>query len=791
MFETHSTLSVGKLNSMSIVDNKNVKQRQGSRCVLAQHPRFLSKTILVPSGSTSQYSGDFMSPLDSSYDPITPENANYQTLKTDTLVLNPPTIAANGDMNRRLTGSDSFTLQHNAEQTPWRNRRNRSQNILLHVCSSILILEFAERVSYYGINQGLKNYLGKLGWSQVGSNALKSTWTSICYLSPLFGGYIADEKWGRFQTLAIFGIWYTAGVFLISLSAYPTILQNHVLGGWLCHLGLFAGVAIGTGAIKANVITFGADQFDPECHDESVQQQLYFTSFYTVINLGALFSYGYLSILCVQGSGAISPEYGYFATFIICGAVMTIAYLLFLYAYPRYVHIQPHTSAITELWSILRGNCAYSYEARMLYYGLWSFGAASFLNLIAAFLSDENYFGQYLSYTVVICCVFGSYVWIRYGMNAFYMDKSMASNGGKYDDETVEEIKQVVRVLPFSCFMIIWECVYDQLDANLQSITQQCDLRLNPAHSGDADAHQVPGAMLGIFDPLTIIILIPLLDTVIYPWYTKVVGRPPSAYGKVLAGLIISTVAMFWAGIFEILRRNSGEIRIIDSETGSFISILDRGSSQPMNHMYWAYAIPNYVLVAIAECLINVTAYELFYREVPIYLKSTCQAINLFMVAMGSNLTSTLTLLFQSFFPQSLNDGNLEYMFYTLGALGVVNIVFYCMVMESMKFGMNPPESGDDADACAFGLDGSMFDTEFHNNNNGPGSGIHLQNATDIDVNSFEWDAGSSLQASCRSGQNSKYSSRPLRWRSGSVEQDSYADLKAEPGRTHHSLEIS
>jgi peptide/histidine transporter 3/4 len=110
-----------------------------------------------------------------------------------------------------------------------------------------------------------------------------------------------------------------------------------------------------------------------------------------------------------------------------------------------------------------------------------------------------------------------------------------------------------------------------------------------------------------------------------------------------------------------------------------------------------------YILIAVAECLINVTAYELFYNEVPIYLKSTCQAINLFMVAMGSNLTSTFTLIFQNYigsnslnykhstipYKDSLNHGHFEYMYYTLGALSIVNIVGYVIVMQWMEFGMN------------------------------------------------------------------------------------------------------
>lgn len=580
---------------------------------------------------------------------------------------------------------------------PWEHRQRQFQNVLLHVCSFILILEFAERVSYYGINQGLKNFLGRIGWSQVGANSLKSTWTSICYLSPLVGGYIADEKWGRYKTLWVFGVWYTLGAFLLAVSAHPRIMEMSVVANVICHLGLFLGVAIGTGAIKSNVITFGADQFDPNDPNELSQKEHFFSYFYTVINLGAIFSYGYLSVLCVEGSGQVPPEYGYFANFLICGGIMVVAYLFFFFGSPRYVHFEPQSSAISKLISIVRGNCHYSYEARMLYYGLLAFGLSFLLNLLAAFLADVHVVDEYVSYAVIALCLFGMYAWIRYGMNAWYMDKSKVSNGGMYNDETVDEIKMVIRVLPFASFMIIWECAYDQLDANFQSITQQCDLRLDTSNPGDPETPQVPGAMLGIFDPLTIIVLIPILDGAIYPLYKRIFGRPPSAYGKVVTGLFIAMLTMFGAGFFEVTRRNSGELRYVDAD-GVERPILDRGSFQPMNQISWGYAVPMYVAIAVAECLINVTAYELFYNEVPLYLKSTCQAINLFMVAMGSNLTSTFTLVFQDYFPQSLNEGHFEYMYYTLGALSALNLVGFVIVMRSMQFGMEWDGSNDGSD---------------------------------------------------------------------------------------------
>ena len=87
------------------------------------------------------------------------------------------------------------------------------------------------------------------------------------------------------------------------------------------------------------------------------------------------------------------------------------------------------------------------------------------------------------------------------------------------------------------------------------------------------------------------------------------------------------------------------------------------------------------------------------------YLKSTCQAINLFMVAMGSNLTSTFTLLFERYITNDLNDGNFEYMYWTLGALSVVNIIAYVTVMQWMEFGMVRFDADDEL------LDGTVFDS--------------------------------------------------------------------------------
>ncbi|KAJ8503423.1 hypothetical protein ON010_g19088 [Phytophthora cinnamomi] len=116
-----------------------------------------------------------------------------------------------------------------------------------------------------------------------------------------------------------------------------------------------------------------------------------------------------------------------------------------------------------------------------------------------------------------------------------------------------------------------------------------------------------------------------------------------------------------------------------------------------MNDISWAAAIPNYVFIALAECLINVTAYDVFYSTVPLGLKSTSQSVNLFMTSVGSVMTSVFTVMFSPYLPSDdLNDGHLEYMFFTVGAVSVVNFFAFYFTMKKMNFGMSSSVNGDD-----------------------------------------------------------------------------------------------
>lgn len=572
--------------------------------------------------------------------------------------------------------------------TVWDQRTRKYRNVLIQVTLFILVMELAERLSYYGINQGLRNFMRKIGWSNVKASALKSTWTSVCYMSPIFGAYLADERWGRFRTILTFGVWYCVGDFMVAISAYPDVMTNKDLVNPLFVIGLFVGIGIGTGAIKSNVITLGADQFDPNDENEVAQKKTFFSYFYFCINAGACVSYGYFSTLSVDGSSLIPKEYGYFAVFLICAVVMFFAIGILLIGYPRYVHMAPTDKALSGFVRLVLNNAGLTTSGAVLLWSTVCFFISFFVNIIAAFTASKDPTGEIFSYVAGGFCLIGIVGWIYVGLDTSFLEASKISRGGSFDDERVDGYRRLVRVLPFAAFTIIWHCTYDQTDANFQAITQQCDLRLD---TSDPESDQVPGAMLGVFDPLVIVICIPVLETMVYPAFTKHYGKPPTQFGRVLSGLILATIGVGWSGIFEILRRNSDPL--VGPDGGP---ILDNGGEQPMNHMYWVGAIPNYVFVALGECLINVTAYDVFYSSVPLSLKSSSQAVNLLMICMGSIMTSVFTIMFKPYVTDDLNEGNIEYMFFTICGVSLLNTIAFVVVMKKMNFGFQATSNDSD-----------------------------------------------------------------------------------------------
>lgn len=190
-----------------------------------------------------------------------------------------------------------------------------------------------------------------------------------------------------------------------------------------------------------------------------------------------------------------------------------------------------------------------------------------------------------------------------------------------------------------------------------------------------------PGSW-SVWDIVAILIGIPILDMYIYPLWTKTLGRPPSTLQKMGAGLGFSILALVLSGIVEILRRQSPVIPGLNSVCAQ------AGEMRPVNALSIWYQVPQYLCLGLAEILSVIAAYDLFYNQVPLEVKSASQGLNLLTTAMGGVLTSSVQSILTCVgtLPTNLNEGQQELLYCIQAAVGMGFLVAFVWVSQEFQY---------------------------------------------------------------------------------------------------------
>lgn len=170
---------------------------------------------------------------------------------------------------------------------------------------TVIVMEFFERGSYYGVMSVLSIYLilspseGGLGFSREGVGAIKSTITPLLYLLPILAGAIAD-RFGYRKVLMFAFTLMSAGYFFTSIStSYGIVFLSLIV------------MAVGAGFFKPIISGTIA-----RVTDES-NSSLGFGIYYWSINLGAFLfplilvpflkdiSWSYIFIMASVGTGSM------------------------------------------------------------------------------------------------------------------------------------------------------------------------------------------------------------------------------------------------------------------------------------------------------------------------------------------------------------------------------------------------------------------------------------------------------------------------------------------------------
>ena len=153
----------------------------------------------------------------------------------------------------------------------------------------LFFAEMWERFSYYGMRALLVFYMTKgfLGYGDKQAYSVYGAYTALVYMTPYFGGLIADRFLGQRRAVVLGGLLMAAGHMLM------TVEQS-----W-AFFGALALLIAGNGFFKPNISTIVGNLYPRD----SSKKDSGFTLFYIGINLGAAMS----PILC----GYVGETYGW------------------------------------------------------------------------------------------------------------------------------------------------------------------------------------------------------------------------------------------------------------------------------------------------------------------------------------------------------------------------------------------------------------------------------------------------------------------------------------------------
>ncbi|HEX8660191.1 MAG TPA: MFS transporter, partial [Hymenobacter sp.] len=114
--------------------------------------------------------------------------------------------------------------------------------------------EMWERFSYYGMRAVLVLFLTKaMMMDKAFASKFYGGYTSLIYLTPLIGGFIADRYWGNRRSILTGGVLMALGQFTLFFAAsnYGPA-ETHSLSHQLLYLGL-GFMILGNGFFKPNI----------------------------------------------------------------------------------------------------------------------------------------------------------------------------------------------------------------------------------------------------------------------------------------------------------------------------------------------------------------------------------------------------------------------------------------------------------------------------------------------------------------------------------------------------------
>lgn len=144
----------------------------------------------------------------------------------------------------------------------------------------------------------------------------------------------------------------------------------------------------------------------------------------------------------------------------------------------------------------------------------------------------------------------------------------------------------------------------------------------------------VPNDIIANFNPLALIIFIPIFDQAIYPGLRKI-GVKFTPIKRITAGFLVAGCSMLCATVIQYYIYKRGPC-------GKQANYCLNEEGKHSDISVWVQAL-TYILGGISEILASVTSLEYAYTKAPKNMRSLVQAVALFMNAFSSAIGQAFT----------------------------------------------------------------------------------------------------------------------------------------------------
>ncbi|KAH9771862.1 protein NRT1/ PTR FAMILY 3.1 [Citrus sinensis] len=510
-------------------------------------------------------------------------------------------------------------------------------------------------------------------------------------LTPLIGAFVADTYAGRFWTITVASIIYQIGMFSLTLSAIlPQLRPPPCQGDQVCkeadtgqlailYVSLLLA-ALGSGGIRPCVVAFGADQFDETDPKQATKTWKYFNWYYFV--MGAAVLVAVTVLVYIQDNVGWNWGLG------IPTVAMFLSIIAFVFGYPLYRNLNPAGSPFVRLMQV----CVAAFRKRKL-----------------DMVSDPNVLYQNEELDASIC-LDGK---LLHTKHMKFLDKAAIVT--EEDDikspnlwrlntvHRVEELKSVIRMGPIWASGILLITAY----------AQQGTFSLQQAKSMDrhlTKSFQIPAGSMSVFTMVSMLSTIALYDRIIIPVARKFTGldRGITFLHRMGIGFVISVLATLVAGFVEMKRKQAALAHGLVDKPHIIIPI----------SVLWL--VPQYSLHGIAEAFMSVGHLEFLYDQAPESMRSTATALFWTANSIGNYVSTLLVTLVHKFSAgpngsnwlpdNNLNKGKLEYFYWLITLLQVVNVIYYffCAKIYTFKPIQMHQKGGDSSSSEGVELDNKV-----------------------------------------------------------------------------------